>query len=358
MFPYVDRTLLAGLLLTLSPHALSHAQATNPTGVVGWYNGDRQIGIPGWSNWYVSDQECARVYDDFVVPAGGWTIVGAFSSNTFYNAPAISQAAWEIRSGMSPGSAGTLVAWGVSAATQTADAATSDPMTVGYRIRVDGLQVQLAPGRYWLSVSPVGPRQGQSYVAATLGAHAVGDPPGNNGGALSFSAPSDPNFTAVSSTGSQKTSADFSQGVLISATSAPPPLSPSDQWRADLVSLVQQMQTLHSVPYPGISLADFNAKAADLSARIPMLSDAEIRTGLEELVASIEDPHTDVEWPYPSTFRLLPLSFYWFDDGIYVTGASAQYQNLLGGRLLSVGQTAIDDATQMLTALVPHENDQ
>ncbi len=325
---------------------------------MGWYNGDRQVGIPGIQNWYISATQLARVYDDFVVPDGGWIVAGVFSNNTLYSAPTVTQAAWEIRSYLASGSAGTLVASGVTAATVTFNSA----LTV-YRIEVDGLQVTLAPGHYWLNVAPVGPGAGQSYVAATLGANAVGNPPGNDGGALYCSSANNMDFEPISSTGTPGTSADFSQGVLISGSAGiggtpPPLLSTSDQWRADVTSLVQQMTEFHSLPFPGISLTDFNSNATDLYNQIPTLSDPVIRTRLEELVASIEDAHTDISWPYPSPFQQVPLSFYWFDDGIYVTSASAQYQTLLGGKLLSVGQTAIDDATRILTALVPHDNNQ
>jgi hypothetical protein len=339
-----------GLLLVLA-QAATHAQGT-PTATVGWYNGDRQLGVPGYSNWYVSPTQLARTYDDFVVPSGGWTVTGVFSNNTFYSAPPVTHASWEIRSGMEPGTAGTLAASGIAAATVTFNAALNV-----YRVEADGLQLALAPGRYWLNVAPVGPSATQSYVAGTLGTNAVGDPPGNDGGALYYNT-GGANFIAASTTGQPGATADYSQGVLISGMPPGPAPSISDQWRADVASLVQQMTAMHSLPLPGISLPDFMAHAADLSTRIPGLSDPEVRTQLEELVASIEDPHTDVSWPYPSPFRQLPLSFYWFDDGIYATAASAPYTNLLGGRLVTVGQTGIDDAARILTALVPHENDQ
>lgn len=347
------RIVCCGLLLALS-NSVSQAQGT---ATVGWYNGDRQMGIPGVQNWYISSTQLARTYDDFIVPDGGWIVSGVFSNNTFYNAPAVTQAAWEIRSIMATASAGTLVASGVNAAHVT-----YNPVLDVYRVEVDGLAVTLAPGYYLVNVAPVGPGAGQSYVAATLGVNAVGKPPGNDGGALFCSSANNMSFITTSSAGQAGTSADYSQGVLISGSAGisgtPTLLSTSDQWRADVTSLVQQMTEFHSLPFPGISLTDFNAKATDLYNRIPSLSDAVVRTNLEELVASIEDAHTDIEWPYPSPFHQLPLSFYWYDDGIYITSASAAYQNLLGGKLVSVGQTGIDAATGILTALVPHDNDQ
>ena len=338
------RAVLVSVLLSFSPVAL-HPQST-PTVSVGWYNGDCHFtGLGSGSNWYLSNQQFGRTYDEFLVPSGGWQVTGVFSNNHFYNAPTITQASWEIRSGLSQGNSGTVIASGVSPATQTYNASIA-----AYRIEVDGLQVQLPAGDFFVSVTPVGTALGQSYVCDTQGQNAVGGPPGNG---KTFYSDQPGDFVWMSAP--DGTNRDFSQGVLISGASLQPP-SVSDQWRANVTSLMQQMPALHSLPFPGISLADFNAKASDLYTRIPTLSGAEIRTGLEELVAAIEDPHTDVGWPFPSLFKQLPLSFYWFDDGVYVTGASTSYQSLLGGKLLFVGQTGIDDATRILTALVPHEN--
>jgi len=341
------RIILCGILLALSP-AILRAQGT-PTVSVGWYNGDCQSTLIGSSNWYRSnlEQQFTRVYDEFVVPSGGWTVTGVFSNNLLYNAPPTTQASWEIRSGLAANDGGTVIASGVSPATQTYDS-----VLRAYRIQVDGLQVQLAAGDYQLSVVPAGTASGQSYVCQTQGQDAIGSPAGNGKAFRS----SDPALFALISA-ADGTNLNFSQGVLISGKLLPLP-STSDQWRANVDSLAQQMPALHSLPFPGISLDDFEARAADLKNRIPALSGAEIRTGLLELVAAIQDSHTDVKWPFPSLFRELPISFYWFDDGIYVTAAAAQYQNLLGGRLVTVGQTAVDEATRILAALVPHENDQ
>ena len=339
-------TLAAAFLL------VAHAAAQTTT-AVGWYNGDRVFSIPGYANWFLSSAQCTRIYDDFVVPDGGWTVAGVFSNNSFYNAPPVTQASWEIRSGMdADASGGTVIASGLNPATVTNDARTS---TV--RLQVDGLQLVLEPGRYWLSVVPAGLAGSQSYLAATLGTSAVGTPPGNNGRAVIRSCSSN-TFAPLTAIGQSASSSDFSQGLLIVVPAPPPQLPGAMQWKADIATLGAQILTLHGRPLPGISQSDFIAKMVDLYNRAPSLSDPQLRTGLLALVASIEDAHTDVIWPSPSPFQLLPITLYWFDDGIYVTGAAAQYQNLLAGRVLSVGETPIDDATRILTALVPHENDQ
>ena len=333
-------------VLLLAP-GLRSQKASEPT--VGWYNGERKFGIPGYANWYASSSKNVRTYDDFVVPNGGWTVVAVFSNNSFYNAPPVREACWEIRTGVSADMSGTVVATGIGPATQTLNADTND-----YRIQVSGLNVALAPGRYWLSVVPVGPTTGQSFVSATLGVNAVDDPRRNNAGALNGT------FAPITLTGTGGTSSEFSQGLLINgpAPNAKAPPSSADQWRSDIATLSSQMPVLYGLPFPGIRKEDWLAKAADLTKRIPSLTDAEIRTRLMDLVASIGDPHTDVAWPSNMQFHVVPINFYWFDDGIYVTGAAAQYQKMLGAKLVSVGATSIGDAFRKLSALVPHENDQ
>jgi hypothetical protein len=150
--------------------------------------------------------------------------VGVFSINRM-DFEGVTKAAWEIRREMSPGKGGRKVASGVSSATQTrvpgfgpfpADA------LIGYRIQVDGLKVSLAPGRYWLSVAPVG-KNAAWYLCGTKGEHAIGEPAGTNGSSLTDSPDPRARFASpmLSGTSGQfGRSGDFSLGVLTDA--APP----------------------------------------------------------------------------------------------------------------------------------------
>jgi hypothetical protein len=56
-----------------------------------------------------SEAHFSRVYDDFVVPAGGWTVLGMFSHNRM-DFSGVTAAAWEIRRDMAPGKGGKKVA--------------------------------------------------------------------------------------------------------------------------------------------------------------------------------------------------------------------------------------------------------
>jgi hypothetical protein len=138
-----------------------------------WHNGDPDL-VTGLANELNTDISDARVYEDFIVTPN-CSIICAVYSNNFMDFTATT-AAWEIRTGVGPGTGGTLVASGTGAATQTLNGFDNPLVPEGYTIMVSGLNVALTPGTYWLSVAPIGQGFGRSFVQSTSGANAVGAP--------------------------------------------------------------------------------------------------------------------------------------------------------------------------------------
>jgi len=157
-------------------------------------------------------------YDDFVVPVGGWVVTNVWSNNTLnFVPPDATQAYWEIRSGVSAGDGGTLVAGGTSAASQTATGRLFWGTETEYRVEVSGLNIALSPGRYWLAVAPVDPdtsgggSSDQAYVTTTSGVNALGTPAGDNGNAFFDSAFFGYDFASTQTVTGEDY--DFSMGV-------------------------------------------------------------------------------------------------------------------------------------------------
>jgi hypothetical protein len=144
-----------------------------------WYNGDPDL-VDGLANELNSFTSDALVYEDFIVTPN-CSIICAVYSNNFMSFTATT-AAWEIRTGVGPGTGGTLVASGTGAATQTLNGFDNPLVSapIGYTIMVSGLNVALTPGTYWLSVAPIGQGFGRSFVQSTSGANAFGAPIQNN----------------------------------------------------------------------------------------------------------------------------------------------------------------------------------
>jgi len=188
--------------LWLSPGA-AHAGS-----VTLWYNGDSD-GRDQLLN--ETGSVAGLVYDDFIVPTGDiYTITGVFSNDAMSDPAAATTAYWEIRSGVSAGNGGTLVASGDGADTVTATGR-SENNTDEYTNQV-AASVSLSAGTYWLAVAPDVAGE-NTYINSTSGANAVGVPAGNDGNSFFLSTHFGFNFAAASSVEGAGTW-DYSMGII------------------------------------------------------------------------------------------------------------------------------------------------
>jgi hypothetical protein len=209
-------------------------------GTVYWYNGDSD-GFATKINEVGGSSGTGLIYDDFVVGSGGVNITGVFSNDLVLNIPSsgadtnapgvVTQASWEIRSGVSAGNAGTLLDSGTASATQTATGLTFNSGAYAvYDIQITGLNVNLGPGTYWLAVAPDfgASTSYNSYIATTYGFNGVGTPKAQDGNSFW----NDPGFgddfvAAVTATGADSAdgtnNVDFSMGVDGTVATIPEP---------------------------------------------------------------------------------------------------------------------------------------
>ncbi|MFO0960571.1 MAG: PEP-CTERM sorting domain-containing protein [Isosphaeraceae bacterium] len=210
----------------LAMAALASCGAMARADVVLWYNGNFD-GRDALANGQGTFNPDALVYDNFTVTAGqSWTVSAVYSNNMM-NFTGITQAHWEIRSGVSAGAAGTLIASGNGAATQVSTGRTFLGMTE-YTVTVSGLNLSLGAGSYWLSVAPIGTagNGNVSYISSTGGSGAVGLPAGNDGNSY-FTSASYGNFFTPTSDDSVEGAGtwDYSMGVVGVTRAVPEPAS-------------------------------------------------------------------------------------------------------------------------------------
>jgi hypothetical protein len=200
----VGRAYLVGLVLLVVAGA---ARAD-----VFWYNGDLDSVGNQVSSVGGGDGAYALTYDDFVVPSGGWVVDTVWSNDLMGGSFSTSTAYWEIRSGVSAGDAGTLVASGTSTATKTATGRSAFGLTE-YTMEVTGLSVPLDAGTYWLTVAPVASSSAMyAYCPTTSGLNAVGTPAGDDGNSFLYAPLYGNNYTPISDV-LEYTPVDFSMGV-------------------------------------------------------------------------------------------------------------------------------------------------
>jgi hypothetical protein len=133
-----------------------------------FYSGDFN-GVNGLSNEYNTIVSQSNVYDNFIITgSSSWTVSGLFTNNLITSLSNFGGTAeWEIRSGLSNGFGGTLIASGISADTLTLNGQDGFGLFGAYA-QVTGLNVTLAPGQYWISVAPIGNGTGgRSFESTT-----------------------------------------------------------------------------------------------------------------------------------------------------------------------------------------------
>jgi hypothetical protein len=152
-----------------------------------FYGGDLDLNDPN-QNGLANEKDLivnqSAVYTPFV-PDHNWTVTGLFTNNLM-NIQALS-ADWEIRTGISEGNGGTVVASGSTDHPIVTDTGINDFGFEVFDVKVEGLNVQLQQGvTYWLSVVPVcldpnNPNcSGRSFQANTDGLNAFGPPEPQN----------------------------------------------------------------------------------------------------------------------------------------------------------------------------------
>ena len=133
----------------------------------------------------------------------------------------------------------------------------------------------------------------------------------------------------------------------------------TDHWRQDLQFLATQLPLLHRNAFFKIPRAQFDQAVADLDQDIPSLPDHEIVVRMMRIVAMIGDAHTTLNTTGSTQqLRLFPLKLYWFSDGLYVTEAASQYRDVLGARLVRIGSTDVQQAYNVVSEVISHENEQ
>lgn len=116
-----------------------------------------------------------------------------------------------------------------------------------------------------------------------------------------------------------------------------------EQWREDLNQYVEFAKGTHLNLHHTVSEEDFNVAVSTLNVRIPELSDQGIVMEMIALAALINDGHSWVEFGPNIPVSHLPIRFYEFSDGIFVTHAIEDHKALERLQLRAIAGVPVDD---------------
>lgn len=128
------------------------------------------------------------------------------------------------------------------------------------------------------------------------------------------------------------------------------------QWRGDLQYLARELPKRHKNLFHTVSREQFERAVAELDTAIPSLEDHQIIVRMLQITAMIGDAHTYVH--LPQTFKLYPVSLYWFGNDLRVVRAAPENRQALGAKVVKVGGMNISDVqTRLLKVLSQSENE-
>lgn len=124
-------------------------------------------------------------------------------------------------------------------------------------------------------------------------------------------------------------------------------------WRRDLHYLATELPARHVNLFFKVTQGEFDRAVTKLDKAIPSLRDYEIVVGMKRILAMIGDPHTDLE----VSFSLYPLRLRWFKDGYFVTETTSAYRQILGLRLVQIGNLDTEKAYSLVSTVISHDNE-
>jgi hypothetical protein len=130
---------------------------------------------------------------------------------------------------------------------------------------------------------------------------------------------------------------------------------PPVKWQEDLRFLADTVTHKHKDAFAKMSRQDFAREVEALDEKIGQLSESQIIMEMIKLVAKMDDGHSLLVPFVP--FHLLPLQLYQFNDGLYITEAASTHADLVGCRIVKIGDTPIEEARRAFRPLLSAANE-
>lgn len=133
----------------------------------------------------------------------------------------------------------------------------------------------------------------------------------------------------------------------------------AEKWRDDLRHMAREMETRHKNLFHTTTREQFEGAVKRLHERIPTLARHQIIVELARIAASVGDGHTNVAPTRDPKigFHTLPFKLYLFNDGMYVRAAERSHAELLGARVIKIGDLAVEDAIARAREIVGRDNE-
>ena len=129
---------------------------------------------------------------------------------------------------------------------------------------------------------------------------------------------------------------------------------------ADLDYLVERLKVIHPNPFLDEGEAAFLGRVAKIREDVASMTDTGFLIAVMDLMGHRERDGHSGAWAMAQQNSLLhawPIWLWDFPDGLRVVAARDPYGDLVGARLMMVGDASVEDAMATVESLVPRDND-
>lgn len=128
----------------------------------------------------------------------------------------------------------------------------------------------------------------------------------------------------------------------------------NNQWIEDIDYLNNLLTENH--PYLNKNSTNFDKEIGKLKNDLKILDDEQIKISLTQIIASLGDGHTNIE--LVNTYdEVYPLYLWWYGNDLIVQGASLEYRDLIGKKVVEIANKPIKEVIDNINTLIPTESE-
>jgi len=131
----------------------------------------------------------------------------------------------------------------------------------------------------------------------------------------------------------------------------------SIDWDYEIRLLEKDLVKKHPNAYFYFDSLSFHRKMVEIIPKAYTQSIFSTAVMLQQAVALLGDAHTMVNYHYLVEKQLMiPMTSYWFEEGLYILETEERYQELLGKKLHAINQHPIQEVIDSMATLMVNEN--
>ena len=128
------------------------------------------------------------------------------------------------------------------------------------------------------------------------------------------------------------------------------------RWAEDIEFLSKKIDKQFQTFKPELKTT-FARNLSDLKSHINAYSNVEMVLKLSQLIAELNDGHTEIQFTESKIgLKRLPLSLYFFEEGLYIVGTHEEYKSLIGSKINTIGGKLVSEIIKLLDGFQARDN--